>query len=72
MNLRDATLSDLPAIIENYNNSTVPRRTVTADTEPVTVEIEPWGYLPRVAELDGVGRDLIVLGFRLDEEPALG
>jgi hypothetical protein len=72
VNLRDATRSDLPAIIENHNNSTVPRRTVTADTEPVTVEIEPWAYFPRVAELDGVGRDLVVLGFRLDEEPALG
>jgi len=35
--LRDATEADLPAIVEIYN-STVPTRTVTADTEPVSVE----------------------------------
>lgn len=35
--IRDATLEDLPAIVEIYN-STVPGRMVTADTEPVTVE----------------------------------
>ena len=33
---------------------------------------EPWAYFPRVAELDGVGRDLVLLGLGLDEEPALG
>jgi L-amino acid N-acyltransferase YncA len=27
---------------------------------------EPWGHLPRVAVLDGVERDLIILGRRLD------
>ncbi|MBD2577600.1 GNAT family N-acetyltransferase [Oscillatoria sp. FACHB-1406] len=26
---------------------------------------QEWGYLPRIAELDGVERDLIVLGLRL-------
>lgn len=36
-NLRDATLEDLPKIVEIYN-STIPGRMVTADTEPVTVE----------------------------------
>ena len=42
MNLRAATLPDLPDIVETYN-STVPGRTVTADTEPVTVEsCLPW------------------------------
>ncbi len=35
--LRDATLADLPAIVEIYN-STVASRKVTADTEPVSVE----------------------------------
>ena len=31
---------------------------------------EPWARFPRVAELDGVERDLVVLGLRLDERPA--
>ena len=34
---RDATLGDLPGIVEIYN-SVVPTRMVTADTEPVTLE----------------------------------
>ncbi len=34
---RDASLDDLPAIVEIYN-STIPSRMVTADTEPVSVE----------------------------------
>lgn len=29
----------------------------------------PWGTLPRVATLDGVERDLLILGRRLDETP---
>ncbi len=29
---------------------------------------EPWAYFPKVAELDGIERDLIVLGLRLDGE----
>ena len=33
---RDATLADLPTIVEIYN-STIPSRQVTADLEPVTV-----------------------------------
>jgi phosphinothricin acetyltransferase len=39
MNLtfRDATMDDLPRIVEIYN-STIAGRMVTADTEPVTVE----------------------------------
>ncbi|MEJ0004462.1 MAG: N-acetyltransferase family protein [Pararobbsia sp.] len=39
MNLifRDATLADLPTIVDIYN-STVPSRLVTADLEPVSVE----------------------------------
>ncbi|WP_017328411.1 GNAT family N-acetyltransferase [Synechococcus sp. PCC 7336] len=37
MQLRSATIEDLPAIVEIYN-STIPSRSVTADTEPVTVE----------------------------------
>jgi len=37
MEVRDATLADLPAIVEIYNQ-TVPSRMVTADTEPVSVE----------------------------------
>lgn len=35
--IRDAAISDLPAIVDIYN-STVPSRMVTADTEPVTIE----------------------------------
>ena len=39
---KDATLEDLPRIVEIYN-STIPGRMVTADTEPVTVEDRlPW------------------------------
>jgi phosphinothricin acetyltransferase len=34
--IRDATIADLPAIVGIYN-STVPSRMVTADTEPVSV-----------------------------------
>lgn len=30
---------------------------------------ERWAFYPRVAELDGVERDLVVLGLRLDEAP---
>ena len=116
--IRDAPLDDLPAIVEIYN-STVPSRMVTADPEPVSVEVsvyvsekhrrrgigrllleeairlapelglktltggifghnvpsirlfeglgfERWAHYPKVAELDGVERDLIVLGLRLD------
>lgn len=37
MKFRNATLDDLPDILDIYN-STVPGRMVTADTEPVTVE----------------------------------
>jgi len=39
---RDATLTDLPAIVAIYN-ATIPGRMVTADTEPVSVESRvPW------------------------------
>jgi L-amino acid N-acyltransferase YncA len=37
LNYRDATIHDLPKIVEIYN-STVAGRIVTADTEPVSVE----------------------------------
>lgn len=37
MKIRDAKEADLPRIVEIYN-SAVPLRTVTADTEPITVE----------------------------------
>lgn len=41
---RDATLNDLPVIVEIYN-STVAGRMVTADTEPVSVESkQKWFY----------------------------
>jgi L-amino acid N-acyltransferase YncA len=30
-----------------------------------------WAHFPRVAELDGVERDLVVLGLRLDEQAAV-
>lgn len=36
MQIRDATINDLPAIVAIYN-STVPTRLVTADTEPVSI-----------------------------------
>jgi L-amino acid N-acyltransferase YncA len=42
LNFRDATIHDLPAIVDIYN-STVPGRIVTADTEPVSVKSRvPW------------------------------
>jgi phosphinothricin acetyltransferase len=31
---------------------------------------EQWARLPRVAELDGIERDLLILGLRIDEAPA--
>jgi phosphinothricin acetyltransferase len=37
IHVRDATLNDLPVIVDIYN-STIPSRLVTADIEPVTVE----------------------------------
>lgn len=44
MNLRDAALEDLLAIVEIYN-STVPSRMVTADPEPISVESRlEWFY----------------------------
>lgn len=40
--VRDATINDLPKIVEIYN-STIPSRMVTADIEPVSVEDrKPW------------------------------
>ena len=42
LEIRDATESDLPAILEIYN-STIPSRMVSADTEPVSIEQRlPW------------------------------
>jgi len=42
MNFRDATINDLPVIVDIYN-STVSSRLVTADTEPVPLESKlPW------------------------------
>ena len=42
LDYRNATLNDLPAIVDIYN-STVAGRMVTADTEPVSVESKlPW------------------------------
>jgi L-amino acid N-acyltransferase YncA len=42
MNFRDATINDLPVIVDIYN-STISSRLVTADTEPVTLESKlPW------------------------------
>jgi phosphinothricin acetyltransferase len=37
MQVRDATINDLPAIVAVYN-ATIPSRMVTADTQPVSVE----------------------------------
>ncbi len=60
MEIRDASLADLPAIVEIYN-STVPSRMVTADPEPISVESRrAWFYEHDpgrrplwVAEVDG-------------------
>ena len=53
MQIRDATIQDLPAIVDIYN-STVPTRLVTADTEPVLVgSREKW-----FAEHSPTGRPL--------------
>jgi L-amino acid N-acyltransferase YncA len=42
MNPRDATIEDLPAIVDIYN-ANVPTRVATADTEPVSVgDREAW------------------------------
>ena len=60
MEIRDAILADLPAIVEIYN-STVPSRMVTADPEPISVESrrawfhqhDPESRPIWVAEVDG-------------------
>lgn len=64
--VRDAVEADLPAIVDIYN-ARIPGRMATADAEPVTVELGfvPWGRLPGGAELDGVERDLVIVGRRL-------
>ena len=42
MRVRDATAGDLPTIVEIYN-STIPHRTATADTRPISVaDRETW------------------------------
>lgn len=42
MRVRDATAGDLPTIVEIYN-STIPHRTATADTRPISVaDREGW------------------------------
>lgn len=61
MNLRDATESDLPVIVEIYNAS-IPGRIAAADVEPVTVESRKAWFREHtpdsrpvwVAEIDGV------------------
>lgn len=57
MEIRDATLDDLPAIGEIYN-STIPGRMVSADLEPVSVE----GRLEWFGEHDPERRPLWVAG----------
>ena len=90
MTIRDATETDLPAIVEIYNAS-IPGRMATADTERISVDsrrdwfrdhvpgngatlnlFESFGFqrrgvLPGNAELDGIERDLIILGRRLSD-----
>ena len=42
MQFRDATMNDLPVIVDIYN-ATIPGRMIAADTEPVTVaDRTPW------------------------------
>ena len=76
MPIRHATPADLPAIVAIYNAS-IPGRMATADIEPVTVaQREEWfrAFDPasrplwvaeRVCEIDGLERDLAILGRRL-------
>jgi phosphinothricin acetyltransferase len=61
---RDATLEDLPRIVEIYN-STVAGRMVTADTEPVTVE-------SRVAWFNAHNADARPLWMVMDDEVNVG
>jgi L-amino acid N-acyltransferase YncA len=35
-----------------------------------TFGFQPWGHLPKIAELDGVERDLIIMGLRIGEPVA--
>jgi L-amino acid N-acyltransferase YncA len=56
LKIRDATIDDLPLIVEIYN-STIASRLSTADTEPVTVESRhEWFY----SHLNGRNRPLWV------------
>ncbi|HEY9876164.1 MAG TPA: N-acetyltransferase family protein [Candidatus Obscuribacterales bacterium] len=34
-------------------------------------DFERWGYLPKIAELDGIERDLVILGRRVEEKNAI-
>lgn len=49
MSLRLATMSDLPTIVDIYNQ-TIPSHQVTADLEPVTVEQRRSWFLAHTAE----------------------
>jgi L-amino acid N-acyltransferase YncA len=77
MRVRDATLQDLASIVEIYN-STIPSRTVSADTVPVSVEQRlPWFYEHdparrpiRVAEEDGEVVGWLSLSDFYDARPA--
>jgi L-amino acid N-acyltransferase YncA len=75
---RDAAEEDSREIPEAHTCA-LPSRTATAGTGPVTAEgwlfeglgFERWAHLPKkMAEPDGVERDAVVLGLRVDE--ALG
>lgn len=69
MTIRDAAETDLPAIVQIYNDS-IPGRMATADLEPVTVESRrPWfrQYTPRYPlwVLEDGGRIAGWLAFRM-------
>lgn len=77
MKLRDATHSDLPAIVEIYN-ATIPSRMVSADTAPISVESrrvwfdehEPSRRPIWVAEADGEISGWLSLSDFFDRRPA--
>ena len=61
MNIRDAAAEDLPAIVGIFAHD----GTSVAPFE--AFDFKAWARFPKVAELDGIARDLLVLGLGLDD-----
>ena len=68
---QDAEAGDLPRIVEIYNFAVATRES-SCDLEPTTIEARREsfskhspGFMPRVARLGDIERDLVMMGRRL-------